>query len=63
MIPAEGPGVAREKKGKKIDFFFDFFSLCHPRATHECPQKNSAYLVQPFGRPEGTYTRMSSFIR
>ena len=34
-ILAEGPGVAREKKKK-----FNFFSLYHPPATHECPQKN-----------------------
>ena len=27
-----------------------FFSLCHPPTTHECPQKNSAQSVQPFGR-------------
>ena len=32
----EGPGVAREKK--VLTFFFDFFSLCHPPATHDCPQ-------------------------
>ena len=36
IILAEGPGVARGKKN------FDFSSLCHPPATHECPQKISA---------------------
>ena len=36
------------KKIKKIFLkYFDF--------SHECPQKNSAHSVQPFGRPEGTY--------
>ena len=37
---AEGPCVAR---GKKFTIF-----LAHN--THECPQKNSAQSVQPFGR-------------
>ena len=32
--------LSREKK--VLTFFFDFLSLCHPPATHECPQKNSA---------------------
>ena len=32
---------------KKIS---NFFSLLHPPVTHECPQKNSAQSVQPFGR-------------
>ena len=31
--------------------FSIFFSLRHPLATHECPQKVSAQSVQPFGRP------------
>ena len=35
-----------------------FFSLCHLQATHECPQKVSAYSVQPFGRLKGTYIQM-----
>ena len=39
MLLAEGPGVARRKN------FFE-----HSPATHECPQKNSAQSVQPFGR-------------
>ena len=40
------PGVARgilKFKRKKIKFLekksLNFLSLCHPRATHECPQK------------------------
>ena len=32
--------LSREKK--VLTFFFDFLSLCHPPATHECPRKNSA---------------------
>ena len=53
---AEGPGVARGKINFERKFFFEktnfgfFFSLCHPPATHECPQKISAQSVQPFGR-------------
>ena len=39
-----------------------FFSLKHPSGTPECPQKNSAQSVQPFGRLQGTYKRMSCFI-
>ena len=31
-------------------FFWNFISLYHPPATHECPQKISAQPVQPFGR-------------
>ena len=38
-----------------------FFSLCHPPATPECPQKISVQSVQPFGRLKGTYIRMSCF--
>ena len=41
---AKGPGAAlpvEEKKLKKLDSF----SQCHPQATHECPQKNSAHYV------------------
>ena len=50
IILAEGPGVARKKinfEEKKFleNFFLDFFSLCNPPATHECPQKNSAQSV------------------
>ena len=52
LILAEGPGVARGifflKFLKKI--FECFFSLCHPPASPECPQKISAQSVQPFGR-------------
>ena len=43
----------RKKKFEK--FFLDFFSLCHPPATPECPQKISAPSVQPLGRLYGTY--------
>ena len=32
-----------------------FFSLCHPPATHECPQKKSAQSIQSFGRLYTTY--------
>ena len=39
-------------KEKRIGFLF---SLYHPPATHECPQKVSAQSVQPFGRLKGTY--------
>ena len=52
-ILAEGPGVACGKKCLKKKFekkIWDFFSLCHPPASPECPQKNSAQSVQPFGR-------------
>ena len=51
VILAEGPGVAHGKK-KNFGFFLNkiFFSLCHPQATHKCPQKISAHSVQPFGR-------------
>ena len=45
-------------EGKKIDFF----NLCHPQSTHECPQKISAHSVRPFCRLQGTYIRMSCFI-
>ena len=40
---------------KKIDFF----SLYHPPAIHECPHKNLAQLVLPFGRLNATYIWMS----
>ena len=36
-----------EKKFRKK---IRIFSLKHPPATHECPQKNSAQSVQPFSR-------------
>ena len=55
-VLAKRPGVARRKnnkfeikknlKGEK----FDFFTLCHLRATHECPQKISAHSVQLISR-------------
>ena len=32
-----------------------FFSLQHPSATHQCPHKNSAQSVQPFGRLYAAY--------
>ena len=38
---------------KKI--IFDFLSIKQHPATHECPQKNSAQSVQPFGRLYATY--------
>ena len=53
---------------KKIRIFeeeknLEFFKPMSPcRATHEFTQKMSAHSVQPFGRPEGTYVRMSCFI-
>ena len=63
---AEGTGVARGKKKKKLKIIergkIDFLSLCHPKTTHECPQKMSADLVQPFGLPEGKYIQMSCFL-
>ena len=31
------------------------FSLCHPQATHECPQKMAVHSVQPLGRLYATY--------
>ena len=48
--------VARKKNLKKnVEKIFwnkklDFFSLWHPVAPLECPQKISAWSVQPFGR-------------
>ena len=47
--PAHGikKNIIKKKFEEKL---FDFFSLCHPQATHECPQKFSAHSVQPFGR-------------
>ena len=45
------------------NFFFRIcFSLRHPPVTPECPQQISAQSVQPFGRLQGTYIRMSCFI-
>ena len=38
------------------------FSLCHPQATHECPQTISAHSVQPFGWLWENYIWMSCFI-
>ena len=38
-----------------VDHATNFFSLSHSPATHECPQKNSAQSVQPFGRLSTTY--------
>ena len=53
FILAKGPSVAREKNfEKKIRIVS---SLKHPTTTHECPQKNSAQSVQPFGRLSVTY--------
>ena len=40
-------GLHIQKSWKKNLFFL---SLCHPQATHECPQKISANSVQSFGR-------------
>ena len=57
---AEGPGVAA--RGIFFLIFELFFSLIHPRVTHECPQKISAQSIQPFGRLSVTYIRMSCFI-
>ena len=52
------PGVARDiykNLNKKIEFLnkkkFDFLAY----VTHEFPQKNSAHLVQPFGKLKLTY--------
>ena len=46
----KGPALPVEKswnkKKKNLEFFFRFFSPNTP----ECPQKISAYLVQPFGQ-------------
>ena len=53
---AEGPGVARGKKNNKKNLNLFAYS------THECPAKNSAQSVQPFGRLYTTYIRMSHFI-
>ena len=65
---AEGPGVARRRKieqqyeknkGFKIIEFFKRMST----PSHPCVStKKSAHSVQPFGRPEGTYIRMSCFL-
>ena len=33
-----------------------------PRATHEFTQKSLVHSVQPFGRLNGTYIRMSCFF-
>ena len=54
LILAEGPSVAREKKNFEVKKF-RFILLCHPRITDEFPQKISAHLVLPYGRPEETY--------
>ena len=43
-IQAEGPGVARGKEIFMKQIKILFFSLCHPRFTHECPQQ-SFHLV------------------
>ena len=32
--------IEKKNFGNKIEKKFDFFSLLHPSATHECPQKN-----------------------
>ena len=44
-------------KTKILKGNYDFFSLCHPQATHESPQKNLVHLVQMFGLLLGTYLR------
>ena len=36
----------------------NFLALNTPPATPECPQKNSAQSVQPFGRLSVTYTNV-----
>ena len=43
FILAEGTGFARGKN-KNFEFFLAY------NTPHECPQKNSAQSVQPFGR-------------
>ena len=47
-IQAEGPGVAHEKKEKRSNLKKkkQFFSLCHPHDSHECPQKKSTHSGQ-----------------
>ena len=62
MVLPEGPGVARGKKKFEEKKFRIFFSLKHPPATHECPQKNSAQSVQPFCRLSVTYKKMYCFM-
>ena len=47
---AEGPGVARGKKPGEIER-----DNVTSKATHECPQKNSAHSVQLFGRLYGKF--------
>ena len=49
---AQGPALPVEKKiwtKKILNKKFRFFSLKHPQATHECPEKNPAQSVQLFG--------------
>ena len=51
IIPlADGPGVCREKKFEKKILKKKFgILLAYNTATHECPQKNVAQSIQPFG--------------
>ena len=41
--------VGKQNWKKMFENKIDLFSLWHPPATHECPQKKSAQPVQPFG--------------
>ena len=46
----KGPALPLKKKLKNVEKKMKkkLFSLCHPQATHECPQQISAHSVQPF---------------
>ena len=61
-ILAEGPGIAPEKKNKKIkkkNNFEIFLAYKHPLGSPECPKIFLAQSVQPFGRLYATYINMN----
>ena len=51
ILKKENLKTKKNFKTKKIKYF----RLKHPPGSPECPQKNSAHSIQPFGRPQGTY--------
>jgi len=49
----------KKKDFRKAQILESFLAYITPRVTMSVRKKNSAHSVQPFGRPEGTHTRMS----